>query len=284
MRRSFLLGGVAALICALTGCPSAEITHCENVDCPKEMVCDGLGGCATPEQLSQCTGQADGNACAYATLSHAHVEGACDRGVCRGLQVPSCLVDLFLDSRVDAGTWQLWLPDNEPISVVEAEGQLGIQLAPNVGRVYNGIQSRGRYDMIDGNARVEVQPASQEVGVETNFSVEIDSSTGFEISAYANRLHLVVHSSGGVSNSIAINYDPVNHRFWRIRHDAINSTMELETSPDGDAWTSRRSAAATRPPTAVVVTLLAGTYIDLGVADPGIAYFDNLKLTSATCP
>ena len=283
MRRRFLVWGFAA-IGALPGCFSPEITHCPTVDCPKEMVCDGLGGCATPEQLAQCSAQLDGAECSFATVSNVHIDGACDRGVCRSLQIPACLLDLFLDSRVDAAMWELWLPENEPVIVTEQAGQLGVTLAPNVGRIYNGVQSRGRYEMLGGNARVEVAPASQEVGVETTFSVDVDSSSGFEMSAYANRLHLVVHSSGGVSNSIAIDYDPVAHRFWRIRHDTTTATIELETSPDGLAWTSRRSSTAVRPPTTVTVSLLAGTYIDLGVADPGVAFFDNLKLTSASCP
>jgi len=283
MRRSVLVGGFAAIF-ALSGCFSPEVTHCPTVDCPKEMVCDGLGGCATPEQLAQCDGQADGAECSFTTLSNAHVDGACDREVCRSLQIPACLLDLFLDSRVDAAMWELWLPENDPIVVTEQGGQLGITLAPNVGRVYNGVQSRGRYDMLGGDVRVEVTPASQEIGVETTFSLDVDSSSGFEMSAYADRLHLVVHSSGGVSNSIAIDYDPIAHRFWRIRHDGTNGTIELETSPDGMAWTSRRSSTAVRPPTGVIVSLLAGTYIDLGVPNPGVAFFDNLKLTSASCP
>jgi hypothetical protein len=273
---------MAALLAS--ACFSPEVTHCPNLDCPKEMVCDGLGGCATPEQLAQCSGQSDGTVCSYATLTNVHIDGACETGVCRSLAIPACLVDLFLDSRVDSGMWELWLPENEPVVVAEESGQLGVRLAPNIGRVYNGIQSRGRYDMLGGNARVEVTPASQAVGVETTFSVDVDSSAGFEMSAYANRLHLVVHSSGGVSNSIAIDYDPAAHKFWRIRHDTDKATMELETSPDGEAWTSRRSSTVSRPPTGVIVSLLAGTYIDLGVADPGVAYFDNLKLTSASCP
>jgi hypothetical protein len=277
-----LLGG--AFVVMTSACFSPEVTHCGDVDCPKEMVCDGLGGCATPEQLAQCSSAADGTACGYSTLTNVRIEGACDQGVCRSQEIPACLLDLFLDSRVDTGMWELWLPDNEPVVVAEDAGQLGITIAPNIGRVYNGIQSRGRYDMLGGNARVEVTPASQVIGVETNFSVDVDSSLGFEMSAYANRLHLVVHSSGGVSNSIAIDYDPIAHRFWRIRHDTVTATMELETSPDGEAWTSRRSSAVKRPPTGVVVSLLAGTYIDLGVPDPGVAYFDNLKLTSGACP
>ena len=276
------LGGV--LLLALPACFTPAVTHCENIDCPAALVCDGLGGCATPEQLSQCTGQGDGAACSYTTITSAHVDGACEQGVCRSLEIPACLADLFTDNRVDSGMWELWLPDNEPVVVAERDGELGITLAPNIGRVYNGITSRGRYDMLAGDARVEVVPASQDVGVETDFAVDLDATSGFEMSVYASRLHLVVRSSGGVTNSIAIDYDPVAQRFWRVRHNAEASTMELETSPDGTTWTSRRSAALARAPTGVTVSLLAGTYIDLGVANPGAAYFDNMKLTSAACP
>ena len=279
MRRSFLVGGAVWV----SACFNPEITHCEDVDCPKEMVCDGLGGCATPDQLSQCSAQLDGAECSYTTLGQVHVDGACEQGVCRSTQIPACLADLFLDSRVDSGMWELWLPENEPIVVSESSGRLGVAVAPNVGRIYNGVQSRGRYEMIGGNVVVDVQPASQEIGVETSFSLEIDSSSGYSMSAYANRLHLIVHSSGGVTNSVAIDYDPVAHRFWRMRHDPAG-TMELETSSDGMAWTSRRSAALSRTPTGVIVSLLAGTYISLGVEMPGTAYFDNVKLTSASCP
>jgi len=271
-------------VLALSACFKDDITHCPTVDCPAEMVCDGVGGCAVPEQLAQCGGQTDGAACSYSTLSNVHIDGACESGVCRSREIPACLFDQFLDSVIDPGMWELWLPANEPIVVTEEPGRLAVEIAPDVGRLYNGLQSRGRYDMLGGNAAVEVEPASQDVGVETSFGVDIDSTLGFEMSAYANRLHLVVHSSGGITNSLAIDYDPVAHRSWRIRHDTTAGTMEMETSPDGETWTSRRSAALARPPTSVIVTLLAGTYVDRGAGTSSAAYFHRVKLTSATCP
>jgi len=281
-RGSELATIVSALL--LSGCFETKVTKCPTVECPAELVCDGLGGCATKEQLAQCSGQDDGTECGYTTVSAAHVDGACEEGVCRSTEIPACLLDLFSDSRVDSGMWELWLPDNDPVVVTEEPGRLSIQLAANVGRIYNGLQSRGRYDMLAGNAVVEVEPASQEVGVETSFSVDLDATLGFGISAYANRLHLIVHTSGGVTNSLAVDYDPVAHRFWRIRHDPVNGTMEMETSSDGQSWFSQRSAALSRSPTNVTVTLLAGTYIDLGIDDPGVAYYHRVKLTSASCP
>ncbi|MBA3464150.1 MAG: hypothetical protein H0T46_29615 [Deltaproteobacteria bacterium] len=268
----------------LASCFQAQITQCEDVNCPQEMICDGVGGCAVPEQLSQCDGQSDGTACGYSTLLNVRIDGACETGVCRSREIPACLFDQFLDSRVDAGMWELWLPANEPVVVSEEPGRLSIQIAPNVGRIYNGLQSRGRYDMLGGNASVDVVPANQEVGVETSFAVEIDSALGFEMSAYANRLHLIVHSSGGVTNSIPVEFDPVAMRWWRIRHDTAAGTMEMETSPDNNTWTSRRSAALARPPTAVIITLLGGTYVDRGGSNPGVAYFHRVKVTSGACP
>jgi len=273
---------IASVAFVLPACLKPDVVHCPDVDCPAKMVCDGFGGCAVPEQLSQCDGQSDGTQCSYATLAGVHVDGACDTGVCRSQQIPACLFDLFLADRVDTGMWDLWLPANEPVVVSENAGNLGVQLAPGVGRVYNGLESRGRYDMVTGNAMVDVAPASQIVGVETLLSVDLDSTTSYEMSAYAGRLHLV-YTSGGITSSTAVDYDPTAHRYWRIRHEASGS-MELETSPDANTWTSQRSAALPRLPTGVTVSLLAGTYIDQGVTDPGIAYFYKVKLTSSTCP
>jgi hypothetical protein len=274
---------VIATAAGLIGCIQERFTSCPTVDCPVEMVCDGVGGCAVPEQLAQCSGQEDGAACSYSTLTNVLIDGACETGVCRSREIPACLFDQFLDSRVDVGMWELWLPANDPIVVAEQPGRLAIEIPANVGRIYNGIQSRGRYDMLGGDAAVEVEPAAQEIGVETSFQVDIDSTLGYEMSAYAERLHLVVYTSGGITNSVAIDYDAIAQRFWRIRHDTTSGTMEMETSPDGVAWTSGRSAPLPRPPTGVIVSMLAGTYIDRGVSAPTTAYFHKVKLTSGAC-
>jgi cysteine-rich repeat protein len=69
---------LALALAALAGCVEPRITECPTVACPYDEVCDGRGGCAPPEALAACAGQADGTACSYDQVP----EGACSDGLC----------------------------------------------------------------------------------------------------------------------------------------------------------------------------------------------------------
>src|SRR5689334_16456779 len=64
------------------GCLSPSVTSCPNVDCPKNKVCDGQGGCALPEQLGACMMASSGDACSYTDATGATISGVCAMGVC----------------------------------------------------------------------------------------------------------------------------------------------------------------------------------------------------------
>ena len=83
---------VLVSLCTLAACFSAEITHCPTVDCPKEMVCDGHGGCALPDQLSSCSGKSDGTLCSYKDRANATINGACANGLCLPLNCGNSIV------------------------------------------------------------------------------------------------------------------------------------------------------------------------------------------------
>jgi cysteine-rich repeat protein len=74
---------VVIAVCALIGCASPRLTKCPDVDCPKDEVCDGQGGCALPSQLSACDGVAACGPCMYQDRTGNEITGACDNGVCR---------------------------------------------------------------------------------------------------------------------------------------------------------------------------------------------------------
>src|SRR5688572_12583639 len=66
------------VVMTLGACVDPTITHCPTVHCPSDMVCDGLGGCAKPEQLAACVGKVDGDACSYKGTP----DGACNSKLC----------------------------------------------------------------------------------------------------------------------------------------------------------------------------------------------------------
>jgi cysteine-rich repeat protein len=78
----------AALVCsvalvAIAACASPTITHCGDIDCPKDEVCDGMGGCALPSQIESCNGTAACGPCTYNDRANNPIQGACLNGVCR---------------------------------------------------------------------------------------------------------------------------------------------------------------------------------------------------------
>src|ERR1051325_12021073 len=71
-----------AVLAFVAACVEPKFTHCPDVDCPANEVCDNHGGCALPEQFSACDGAADNSACGYTNIAGTHVDGACTGGLC----------------------------------------------------------------------------------------------------------------------------------------------------------------------------------------------------------
>jgi hypothetical protein len=83
--------------------------------------------------------------------------------------------------------------------------------------------------------------------------------------------------TGGVRDRTVLNFDPVNHRFWRIRHDPAAQTVNFELSADGQTWSVGKTVAATFPLNSMTMTLLAGAWGN-GNGAPGAALYDNVRL------
>src|ERR1041385_4537961 len=77
MKHLLLIFGIV-----LGACVSPTLTHCPDLDCPKNEVCDGQGGCAFPQQLSACDGFTTGDPCTYPDPTGATVMGECVNMVC----------------------------------------------------------------------------------------------------------------------------------------------------------------------------------------------------------
>lgn len=107
---------VVLLTCALVACYTPGTKSCPAVDCPKDQVCDGQGGCAFPSQLAACDGQADGTSCTYTDVTGKTIDGACANHVClpvgcgNGLITPPEVCD---DGNTVNGDGCVDLPDGE---------------------------------------------------------------------------------------------------------------------------------------------------------------------------
>jgi hypothetical protein len=86
----------------------------------------------------------------------------------------------------------------------------------------------------------------------------------------------------GTTTSVTVAYSAVSMRFWRLRHDGSTDTIVFETSPDGLAWTPRRTIARDITITNTKIELIAGT--GESIAAPGSALFDNVKLAPNSSP
>ena len=84
------------------------------------------------------------------------------------------------------------------------------------------------------------------------------------------------HTVFGGRNATGLAFNPVAHRFWRIRHVASTRMFVFEASPDGVNWQTLRRDNVQFAVTALRPEISAGTW--LNEAAPGMAVFDNFKM------
>jgi RHS repeat-associated protein len=198
--------------------------------------------------------------------------------VTTGPPVPT-FSDDFNDNSLDTGKWSVVAP-NSPAVVSETGQRLQITLPPNTA-TYNGIYSNATFDLSGKSVQVEVaQPISQAGWSENFIQVVLDANNYYLISVGSGSL-VFRSMTGGVNNQTVIGYDPNAFPYWRIRHDQAANTINLETSSNGTAWTTRKTVTAGFSLTALRFYLSAGAW-GTGNGSPGAAKYDNFQLVGNT--
>src|SRR5262249_41515455 len=106
------------------------------------------------------------------------------------------------------------------------------------------------------------------------FGIVEDADNALYFSAIMGALRCRLQENGSATTVSAAPYDPVAHKWWRIRE--TGGITGCETSPDGASWTV---LAATPTPPFIsfgFVHLAAGSYASVSFA--GEARFDNVDL------
>lgn len=150
--------------------------------------------------------------------------------------------------------------------------------ASRPGRSFSGYVTILPRDMTSAHARVEVVQATENTA-DTIFAVGQDSNNWYGFVKEGDKLYLQMKVAGK-KNSENVTFDPTEHRFWRLRHEATENLMLWETSADGTTWAILRSVQPEIPLTSLYVYVGAGTYIVEGT--PGKAVFDNFKFVIHT--
>jgi hypothetical protein len=146
---------------------------------------------------------------------------------------------------------------------------------------YNGIYSAA-YDLTGAGASVQAAIAPSASHASSMLTVLADGQNHYRIWSEAYTLSFEKKIGGAKTELKSIPYDPVNHAFWRIRHDAATDAVVFETAPSlggtPGAWMLQTSTSRQVAVTGMRVELKAGTYQVETVA-PGAVAFDHVLVT-----
>ncbi|HEY1404469.1 MAG TPA: S8 family serine peptidase, partial [Pyrinomonadaceae bacterium] len=178
--------------------------------------------------------------------------------------------DDFNDSSRDASKWLA--PTATDITVTEQNSSLQITPAATATN-YGGYLSAINVDLTDSRISVQATAAQRIDGFGSYFV--LGQSAGNNLAFGIGGQNLVMQQEvGGVVTSTLILYNATQHRYWRIRHNRADDTVNWEVSANGATWTVLRSAPRPFSITNLQIVLTAGKW--LATTPTTTATFDNL--------
>jgi len=152
------------------------------------------------------------------------------------------------------------------------------------GSHYNGIKSATGHNFVGGYAYVQlVQAPSSSTAADAFFTIGLNVDNCYRM--YVESGSLIVQSklSGAKQTLLTVPYNPANHAFWRIRHDAVSGQVVFEAAPNNGgapgSWVQLFAQAwnTTAVPLSSVMFELKGGTWRIEPNNPGSAVFDNFK-------
>lgn len=165
-----------------------------------------------------------------------------------------------------------WTPGGQ--NVVTQGGRLTLAWAAGA-NPYAGVGSAALQNLMGCSMHVELVTPPSAGGVQAFMyaGVSTDDRTGFFV--LNDVLRMVIRTAGSHSEESTVAFDPVAHRWWRLRE--ADGQVFWDTSADGITWVERFDALRPGPP-----QNLAASTISLGGASPGSmagsVAFDNFNV------
>ena len=162
------------------------------------------------------------------------------------------IIDDFNDNSLDTTKWVStdlfsgFTDLNVPLNETGQRLEIGPLLQNTSGSHYRGIRSVSSHAFSGSYAHVElVQPASSATAADAMFTVGYSADNYYRIYVSGSNLIGQKKISGVKTTLFTVSYDSTNHRYLRIRHDALANRVVLETAPSAGsvpgAWTERHT-------------------------------------------
>jgi hypothetical protein len=181
--------------------------------------------------------------------------------------------DDFNDNSLNAAKWTQWT--NGDVS----ETSQTLQIASNTSAsVYKGMQSVIYSTLVSSYAHVEVPHAVTGL-TSTNTLFQLAVDTQHTLTLYSNGTSLAAEYqiNGTYTTPATTPYDPVAHRWWRIRESG--GTIYYEYSSNANGWSVLASVAAPFAVTNMMVLMFVGSESVNTSTDTAV--YDNFNVLPA---
>ncbi len=182
------------------------------------------------------------------------------------------LVDNFNDNSLDTSKWTASASER----LREVNGRVEIRPPGHTASSSYDYQSASTYDLTGSEVRIElVRAPARSAGTVAYLNARIDDGNRVAFLVSSRNLTCDVYAAGAFTRLARIPYDPVRHRWLRLRERF--GILYWEASADGVEW----AVVATRSPlpinlSAVYLTFGSGTFAP--VPAPGVTVFDNFNV------
>ena len=199
------------------------------------------------------------------------------------------LADDFNDNSLDTSKWDAnnlfsgFTDTGLPVAETNQQFQVGPLLQNTSGSHYRGIRSVNTYGFSGAYSYVElVQAPPSSTTADAMFTVGVNVDNYYRLYVSGGTLYGLRKVGGTKTTLFTLTYNPTNHRFLRIRHDAStgNVTLDTATGSAGVPGTWVQQYSETWNPsislTGIIFEIKGGTSVAETNA-PGTVIFDNFK-------
>jgi len=189
------------------------------------------------------------------------------------------LVDNFNDDVRNTAKWNQYASPASADRIREVNGRVEIRPASNSATTRAGYESVATYDLTESEVRIElIQPLRSAAGAQAYLVVKLDSSNQVLIQVAGDQVECYFVFPDTPTPAYVLQrripYEPVKHRWLRIRQTGVN--LFFEGAPDGEWWTTIIMTGVPFDTTAVTLEFGASTTVAL--PSPGVAVFDNFNV------